>query len=33
LSSKKSKVKKKGGDGISIAPDSAELQGWCMLVS
>ncbi|XP_047165717.1 sister chromatid cohesion protein SCC2 isoform X1 [Vigna umbellata] len=27
LSSKKSKVKKKGGDGISIAPDSAELQG------
>ncbi|XP_020223012.1 sister chromatid cohesion protein SCC2 [Cajanus cajan] len=27
LSSKKSKVKKKSGDGISIAPDSAELQG------
>ncbi|KAJ1398768.1 Zinc finger, PHD-type [Sesbania bispinosa] len=26
LSSKKSKVKKKGGDGISIAPDPAELQ-------
>ncbi|TKY50194.1 Nipped-B protein [Spatholobus suberectus] len=27
LSSKKSRVKKKGGDGISIAPDSADLQG------
>eukprot|EP00256_Glycine_max_P058781 XP_014627015.1 sister chromatid cohesion protein SCC2 [Glycine max] len=27
LSSKKLKVKKKGGDGISLAPDSAELQG------
>ncbi|KAI9121027.1 hypothetical protein K1719_008060 [Acacia pycnantha] len=27
LSSKKSKVKKKGGDGISAVPDSAEIQG------
>lgn len=33
LSSKKSKIKKKGGDGISVAPDSAELQGQCMLGS
>ncbi|MCI00615.1 nipped-B-like protein-like, partial [Trifolium medium] len=30
LSSKKSKVKKKAGNGLSIAPDPAELQGLCM---
>ncbi|KAL2977038.1 hypothetical protein AAZX31_13G042900 [Glycine max] len=32
LSSKKSKIKKKGGDGISVAPDSAELQGQCAYI-
>lgn len=30
VSSKKSKVKKKGSDGVSIAPDGAQLQGQCM---
>ena len=35
-SSKRSKVKKKGGDGIPLGPNTAELQGcygWFLLVN